>query len=449
MSGDVRIKNHNGTYAAVSDANELKTTSRIIDSDGNSAIVNSEGELSVSLDGKIDTGNTTTTAMLADEVYTGTAFNICTTAVIIVSVYSDVASATDGLMVEYSHDGNTWYWNDTFTIPADTGKTFSFQPVACYYRVKYTNGGSDQTTFVLQSMIKKNYVKPSSHRIQDPIIDDDDAELSLSVIKGKSDDGIFRNAAVNVVGRIETVSQPYTYSISEGEVLNHTGLLKFGTRTSVAANTSSVIWEGTNALYTYLTSAEQLQVTSSSASDGVGGTGILTLTIEGLDANYALQSETITMNGITQVTTSKSYIRIFRAYGSTCGTAYTNVGNINITNNAGTIQLLYIPAGDGQTLMTIWTVPAGHALFITTGTFSTDSNKGARVSLFTRQLDGGTLYPWRIRYRAYTFSGNEVFPFSIPFKIQEKTDIEVRVKTPAAAGTTTCGATFEGWYEPV
>jgi len=40
-------------------------------------------------------------------------------------------------------------------------------------------------------------------------------------------------------------------------------------------------------------------------------------------------------------------------------------------------------------------------------------------------------------------------PFTIPFKIPEKTDIEVRVLTPTSAGDTSCGATFEGWYEDV
>lgn len=97
--------------------------------------------------------------------------------------------------------------------------------------------------------------------------------------------------------------------------------------------------------------------------------------------------------------------------------------------------------------MTIWTVPAGKVAYLTMATVSTNSNKGMRVSIFTRLNDGGTIYPWQIKYRAYIFSGNEVFPFSIPFKIPAKTDIEVRVTTPSGAGDTSCGATFELWYE--
>jgi len=70
-----------------------------------------------------------------------------------------------------------------------------------------------------------------------------------------------------------------------------------------------------------------------------------------------------------------------------------------------------------------------------------------KFSIYANKMDGGILYPWLIKYRAYCFGGSNVFPFNIPFKIPEKTDIEVRVITPSAAGTTSAGATFEGWYE--
>ena len=56
------------------------------------------------------------------------------------------------------------------------------------------------------------------------------------------------------------------------------------------------------------------------------------------------------------------------------------------------------------------------------------------------------MYPWRIRYRAYLFSGAESFSLDVPIIIPEKTEVEMRVLTPASAGDTSAGATFEGWY---
>lgn len=408
-------------------------------------------ELLVNLEGHECSGNSTSEQLTANEAFTGSSWqDTLDYGVLSVSVITDQNSATNGLDVQWSDNGIDIVEHDYFSILANNGKTFTFGPAHRYYRIKYTNGsGGTTTTLNLVSILRRVYVKPSSHRISDSIVGQDDAELVKSVLSGERDDGDFGNVPLDNGNLLRVNSFPYTYAIAEGDIANHSALLKFGTRTTVAQGTPSVIWEGTNALYTYLTSAERLQVTSSSAQDGAGGTGILTLNVHGLDGNWNEITETVTMNGVTQVTTTASFIRVYRAYGVTCGTSLTNVGVINVTNNAGTTQLLTIPAGDGQTLMTIWTVPAGKVAYLTQGTFSTNSNKGARVSLFTRLNDGGTVYPWQIKYRAFIFSGNEVFPFVIPFKIPEKTDIEVRVLTPTSAGATSCGATFELWYEDV
>ena len=240
---------------------------------------------------------------------------------------------------------------------------------------------------------------------------------------------------------------PYTYAIAEGLLPTHNPLLKFGTRSAVAANSYSTIWEGNTALYNYMTSAQQLKIVSSSSEDGVGGTGALTIRIQGLDGDFNEISEDVTMNGVTTVTTTGSFIRIFRGYVLTSGTALSNVGKITVRNNAATVEQLVITEGDGQTLMTLWTVPANYHAYLINGSFSTNSNKGAIVSFLARQNDGGTLYPFLIKYRSYVFGGENNYPFHIPFAIPEKTDIEVRVTTPSGAGTTSAGSTFELWYE--
>lgn len=424
----------------ISNTNEVK----IISSNGNEAVVNDSGQLKVVLDGKVSTENSSSTPLAAGEIFQGTSLETLDYAMIFITVYSDVASATDGLCTEVSSDGITWRESDCYAIPADKEKTFSFQPAKKYLRVKYTNGGTDQTVFDLQTVFKKTNSKPSSHRIQDSIITEDDATLVKAVISGEDDTGVFRNAKVDSTGRVQVVSQPYTYSIAEGTIPDHSPLLKFGTR-SATTTAQSTIWEGPTALYTYMATAQQLKITSASANDiATTGTGARTLFIQGLDANYDEISETINMNGLTAVTTSNSYLRVFRSYVASSGSSYTNTGDISIKNNASTVTQAIIKAGDSQTLMSLWTVPNGATAYITNGTFSTNSNKGSRVSFFTR-LNDGIVYPWRIQYRAYVFSGNENFNFNIPFKIPAKTDIEVRA-TQASVGAD-CGATFELWYE--
>jgi len=406
-------------------------------------------EIRVFSEGHVCNENSTSSLLLADATFTGDWQDTLDYSEVIISVISDKGSATDGFVVEWSSRGVVADEDDVFTVLANKGKTFSFPCNRRYVRTKYTNGAVDQGIFDMQTLLKRFASKGSSHRITDSIVGEDDAALTKSVITGLRDDGVFGNVILDNENRMVVSSQPYTYGIAENSIAGHTALLKFGTRTAVAANTQSVVWEGTNPLYTYLTVAQQLKVVSASAQDGVGGTGIRTLTIVGLDANFDEVTEVVTMNGLTQVTTANSYIRIFRAYGSTSGTSLTNVGDINIYDNAGTLQLLRIVAGDGQTLMTIFTIPRNKTAYLIQLSTSNDSGKGARISLFTRLNDGGTLYPWQIKYRAYIIGGDNEFHFNIPFKIAAKTDIEIRVTTPASAGTTSAGATFELWYEDI
>lgn len=401
----------------------------------------------VKLASLVDAGNSTTTNLAPNATWTGQWVDTSIYGTAIVGIIVDQNSATDGLVVEYSAGDEVVEQHDRFTILANNGKTFSFGMANKMMRVKYTNGTIATTKLNIQTILKTAYIKPSSHRIADSIVGDDDAELMKAVITGKRDDGTFGNAILDNENRLQVNSQPYGFAIAEGAISGHTSLLKFGTRTAVAANTQSTIWEGTNPLYSYLDAASTLSVVSSSAQDGVAGTGALTITITGLDANFMEQSEIVTMNGVGAVVTTKAFRRAFRAYVSTCGTSRTNVGNINITSSVGSVQMIYIPAGDGQTLMTLWTVPLDKVAYLTQLTASNDSGKGARFALYTRLNDGATLYPWQIKYRGYILGGTYVIPLSIPFKIPAKTDIEIRFLTPSSAGVTSGGATFELWYE--
>lgn len=146
--------------------------------------------------GHVSTDNSTVSTLDPDASFTGEWEDITNFGVIIVSLTSNVGSATDGLMVQFSSNGTAGgiISDDEYTVSAGAKKTFSFQAVAQFYRVVYTNGGTIQASFNLQTVLKPYYVKPSSHRIQDSIIDDDDAELVKSVLTGESSlTGVFEN----------------------------------------------------------------------------------------------------------------------------------------------------------------------------------------------------------------------------------------------------------------
>ena len=171
---------------------------------GNTAEVNSDNQLHVVMEGKVDDGNSTATPLSANATFTGTSIETLAYALIVISIYSDQESATDGLCIEFSTDNTNWFDAECYTISAGDQKIFTYQPEARYYRIKYTNGGTDQTAFRLQSTLKKTYSKPSSHRIADNISSQDDAELVKAVLTGqKPSDGDFVNFQATTNGNFK------------------------------------------------------------------------------------------------------------------------------------------------------------------------------------------------------------------------------------------------------
>lgn len=145
------------------------------------------------------TVNSTTTLLTAGQTFTGPFEDIIGFANISITAFSDVASATDGLRFEYSTDGVNVDDFDSFTLSAGNGGQFSSGATTKYFRVKYTNGSSNQTTFRLQTIYHITAPKSSTHRIDDAINGENDAELNKAVITGRNPDGIFDNVGTSGV----------------------------------------------------------------------------------------------------------------------------------------------------------------------------------------------------------------------------------------------------------
>jgi len=218
--GDVRITD-GVEVAQVNASGELLTSSTLAASPGtelgNVGIVDDDGdqldfkvnthtakvEILTNMEGHVCANNSSTTPLASGASFTGSWEDTIDYGSIIVGVIADAASASDGLKVEWSSDGVTTHDNDVFTINADRGKVFTFQPVRRYFRVVYKNGTSGQTSFNLETTLRRYYIKPSSHRIQDNIVDEDDATLSKAVITGQNPSGVFQNVQVSANGNFK------------------------------------------------------------------------------------------------------------------------------------------------------------------------------------------------------------------------------------------------------
>lgn len=125
---------------------------------------------------------------------------------IVVTIYTDKTSATDGLKVWWSSDGiNVDPDPDVYTITANVSKTFSFPRNRRYVKVTLTNGASAQTLLDLSTLLSRYASKGSSHRLKDNLSEEDDAIVTKTQIAGFSTagGGAVVNVKVNPSGAVQ------------------------------------------------------------------------------------------------------------------------------------------------------------------------------------------------------------------------------------------------------
>lgn len=236
----------------------------------------------------------------------------------------------------------------------------------------------------------------------------------------------------------------FLFKISAGQVYGASPFFKFGENPDIDTGTApeDIISQGGDKLFPSTVST--ISIVSTSAQDGVAGTGILTLKILGLDINYNLIEETITTNGLTPVVTTKEFLMVHRMYGLTAGTSKQAVGDLTATHNEGIISLIL--ATHGQTLDCSYTVPTNHLLLLNTFGSSierTASGAGAHVHFNMCDFNSNV---WRNQATASTATSGTSFAqrdAGVWFPVQEKTSIKLTVETVETNNTIVAGF-FDG-----
>lgn len=215
-------------------------------------------------------------------------------------------------------------------------------------------------------------------------------------------------------------------AIAEGVVTNHSLMLKFGRNPDIDT-TEETIWEG-GGIYPFQSSAVSLEILSASADDASAGTGARTVTLIGLDANHAEQTQTITLNGTNAVAITGTWLRVHRCSVTTAGTGNVNAGLLTVRIAGGGTTLLVIGAGNGQTLMAVYTIPAGYTGYMLAYYASANASPTAPysdVKLFTRPAAGVI----NLKHQQALGPGYFTHRFEAPFRISEKTDIYINAAT--------------------
>jgi hypothetical protein len=185
--------------------------------------------------------------------------------------------------------------------------------------------------------------------------------------------------------------------IAKGNVPGHSIVNKFGINQDIDSSVNyEVIWDGGGSTYKGFdaTGAEQVEAFSSSADDtNTTGTGAWTLEIYGLDANYALQNETLNMAGTGVTRTVNNYIRVHRAVVRTAGTGGANAGVITV-RQVTTFANVFIDmiAGYNQSMVACYTIPAGKTGYLLDWFVTLAGRTNADVEARLRERPDGEVF---------------------------------------------------------
>jgi hypothetical protein len=221
--------------------------------------------------------------------------------------------------------------------------------------------------------------------------------------------------------------EPFELQVSRGQIQGHENYKFFGYTVALGSTAMGPLWEGLTSAggnYAYPASAVVMTLTSSSASDTA-----VSILIEGLGAGFVVQTETVALNGTSNVNTTKSFLRINRMT-TVAGNAVGAVTAIN-----GGVTYAKITAGVGDTQMSLFTVPAGYTFYQTN--FTSGSNTSVTGGAYIRKrtyivdnANGGIINA----QAQVVFVQSYELPITFPIKFTEKTDVQWQMQGSGGAG---------------
>lgn len=205
-------------------------------------------------------------------------------------------------------------------------------------------------------------------------------------------------------------------NIARGLVKGTTHIHKFGAVPTMSINTTGTIWDINDTLYPWssFNTSSVLTVSATAAENGHE------VTIIGLDNDFNSLTEVVTIVA-AGATTTNQFRRVFRAF---CDQPQGN----NIDIKVGSTIVARILEGNSQTLMAVYTIPAGHTGYLWKGTMSAQATADATGNMFIRYF-GQSSFRVGHSFEVSGVGGQYTYDFPIPMPIPEKSDIDVRATT--------------------
>lgn len=169
----------------------------------------------------------------------------------------------------------------------------------------------------------------------------------------------FRDFARDSMGSAsDSQATEYTYAVALNKVTGSTTWNKFAYNLDIDSGTEVVASFGGS--FFPMTTADTLEIVSTSESDDSEGTGVNSVVLYGVDENREYQVEVVTMDGTTDVRTSNQWLGINRIAPFLTGSGFVNAGSITARTTTGETIIAEMPAGGTVTQQAIFYVQAGH-----------------------------------------------------------------------------------------
>ena len=242
-----------------------------------------------------------------------------------------------------------------------------------------------------------------------------------------------------------SVGQPVIRTVG-GDIYNSINLPagfgqihKFGAVPAMSQNTAGTIWDENDTVYPWATiDANGVLTVSVVEPNNEGSTSTAqdgdTVEIQGLDGDYNLQTETVTISG-SSATTTNNFKRVFRARFTNGGSFDPNTKRILIKSGVTTVAKILEDLG--QTLMSVYTIPAGFTGYLMRLDVTAQGTATGSFKLFARP---GGVGSFQLKHVAEVngVGGPYQLEYPIPQSFTEKTDIDARMHTFSNNGRYTC-----------
>lgn len=219
-------------------------------------------------------------------------------------------------------------------------------------------------------------------------------------------------------------------------------------RATGIGTTRTDVWN-VGGTYVFPPAPTQMSVVSSSASDGVAGTGVQAIEILYLDNNYFQLQTTVVLNGTTPVlTTPTNILRILKVFSVAVGSAGAAVGNITITGGGNTYAR--IDATYTASRQCIGTIPANCRGFITNVTLSgtsTTPNDFIEFDVRIAALDTMALPGIFVTVATFGISAGNAVAQDIdpPIFVPPQVDLKVTCRLTVGSGVGTVAGSVNGF----